>query len=309
MVILPLIASAFIGSLSQVPPFNYDGEPDTPLVYYNYNYVDNSTKLNNNELDSFTIGGYVYDKNTLTSDFSSYVFDFAFSIDNSTQDFYVNGIQYVGFREYSSTFNAYDNLNADFSIRLSTEEGDNSLSPNFNMYIYPTYNAHPAEGYTLMQQLGIKSVTNCHYNNKMVSNSKDYLAKVTYSWRQDFSLLNFSDSTRYLFTSTNFDWSTTDIVTYNDYFSFSHTFQFYSTYSKNVGTYQDGYNIGYDLGYNNGLNDGISKSLEDVNPMLIAFNSIGKVLDLELFPGFKLSYGIGFAFACGIVLMILKFFH
>ena len=312
MVILPLIASAFIGQLATEPPIWSYSQMDVQQIIYSYNdyFVNNSTKLNDNEIDSFTIGGETLYQTTLSKEYSSYVLDFAFSIDDSTQDFYVNGIQYVGFRPYTSTFNAYDNLSADFSIRLSTEEGQNSIIPDFNMYIYPTYNAHPAEGYTLMRQLGIKCNSYAYYNGTFKKDNDattDYIAKLSYSWRKDFNLLNFSDSTRYLMTSPFY----TDLgyTINNDNCSFAHIFQFYSTYSKNVGSYQDGYNVGFDLGYTNGLNDGISKSLEDVNPLLVAFNSISKVLDLELFPGFKLSYGVGFGFACGIVLMILKFFH
>lgn len=310
MVILPLIATAFIGQLGTTPPFHVGGGDE--LVEFNSYFVDNSTKLNDNELDSFSIGGDINNQITLTQDYSSYVLDFAFSVDNSTQDFYVNGIQYVGFRPYTSTFNAYDNLNADFSIRLSTEEGASSIDYTFNMYIYPTYNAHPAEGYACMQQLGIKCNSSYYYQSYMTKDADTatkYIARLGFSKRQDFKTLNFSDSSRYLFV----DFSPSgNIGGYNiddDYVSFNHVFQFYSTYTKNVGTYQDGYNVGFNLGYNNGLNEGISKSLEDVNPLLIAFNSISKVLDIELFPGFKLGYGVGFGFACGIVLMILKFFH
>ena len=65
---------------------------------------------------------------------------------------------------------------------------------------------------------------------------------------------------------------------------------------------------GFDKGREVGFNEGLKKSLNDVNPITLAFNGISNVLNIEIFPGFKLAYGIMFALMVMLVRFALSFF-
>ena len=67
--------------------------------------------------------------------------------------------------------------------------------------------------------------------------------------------------------------------------------------------------VGFDNGYKSGYSDGVKKNLDTVNPITLAFNGIANVLNIEIFPGFKLAYGVMFALMVMLVRFALSFFH
>lgn len=70
--------------------------------------------------------------------------------------------------------------------------------------------------------------------------------------------------------------------------------------------YQTGFNNGYNTGYTEGMNSG---SQSDMNPLLMAFNGVGDILNMELFPNFKLWYLLGIPLILSLIFLILKAFH
>lgn len=65
----------------------------------------------------------------------------------------------------------------------------------------------------------------------------------------------------------------------------------------------------YQQGYTDGYNKGTSESLNNINPLMLAFNGISKVLNLEIFPNFKIAYIVAFSLLVMLVRFALSFFH
>lgn len=96
------------------------------------------------------------------------------------------------------------------------------------------------------------------------------------------------------------------------YDSFSYKFSYrelWRNYTQvDLDNNQDWYQTGIKDGYDKGFLDGQSSKIVD-NPINIAFNGIKNVLDIEIFPHFKLSYALGFSCMVMIVRFALSFFH
>ncbi len=263
--------------------------------------VDNLTITNNLQFDLISVFNYnkfVYD--TSTADAS---FDFLYSKNLS----------------FNSVINSdYNSLITDFNYLSHLTNYDLDFS-NFSLV------------YNRSNRNGINSLTlNC-----------DLTISFQFSYRvstsNDIRSFNVVNSYKSIFGESGFIFSTADFPDYNsiktllndlkflnnnilivdnpissNYDSFSYSFNYRELWRDSTQTAindnQQWYDIGIKDGYDKGFLDGQSSKIV-ANPINIAFNGIKDILDIEIFPLFKLSYALGFACMVMIIRFALSFFH
>lgn len=93
------------------------------------------------------------------------------------------------------------------------------------------------------------------------------------------------------------------------------TSNFQDVFDKGYNTgYSDGhsqgYNVGVDVGYNKGFGDGAaSGDTPSINWIRKVFDTINNILNIELFPNFKLSYIIGIFIIFPVLSWIIHWFR
>ena len=308
-VALQILASTFIGALITSPPLTLDINDTNPNLNINFYYLDNSIDTKDNNNDYFVIGGVC--DNKLSTSVYSYVYEFSFNVNNISSNEYVSSLNFLSITPYSSTYNPRHNDNIDIGIMIYFDVDNSEDDLTYGLRVYTPFGSNPENGNVLFNQLGLNilnvfSSESLMYNN--TNSGSDYVNKFLQNPNVDFSKLNYINNGNY-YASTIIFKSDFNYYQESDYTNFECIFQFYSNYTHIVSTYEDGYNQGYDVGYNNGLNDGFNQNPNLINSFNIAFNGIKNVLDLEIFPNFKISYALGFACMVMIIRFALSFFH
>lgn len=262
--------------------------------------VDNLTITNNLEFDLISVFNY---KNFVYNSSSDASYDYVYSKKLS----------------FNSVINSdYNSLITDFNYLSHLTNYDLDFS-NFSLV------------YNRSNRDGINSLTlNCD-----LSISFQFSYRVSTS--NDIRSFNVVNSYKSIFGESGFIFSTADFPDYNsiktllnnlkflnnnilivdnpissNYDSFSYSFNYRELWRDSTQTaiddYQQWYDTGIKDGYDKGFLDGQSSKIV-ANPINIAFNGIKDILDIEIFPLFKLSYALGFACMVMIIRFALSFFH
>lgn len=276
---------------------------------YNYSNVSNvSCYVNVNSIkllvNSFTIdltftfnmSSFICQDNVIISSYSNYTKQFN----------YIDNISYDG--SLLSYCNSNDYLRFLSSIDIALKISQFNF-PNHEIASGPIVNLNALTSISL------------NFNNPNKSNTFSTSSSFSPISNDDFITLAFDSSYAPSDTQAmDFLNKYNKLIVGNAYFSPSNALIFFNsnTYHSNIdissynkvlvnAIFEDtssAYNEGYNVGYNEGIEKGINGS----NPFTLAFSGINNILNLEIFPNFKLLYVVGFGLFVGLLIFILGFF-